>query len=915
MVSTLFIVMHVLMGGVRDSGEVVLFITVISIGALFVVPEHPYQVAFCLQACSCVGFLVVVWLDEKRKLAEFPSAPEKTPALGMQIAVRVVMYTACPGFVMLAFRHMRAKLIHVLESAESAASKSTTINDHNKKLVNQLFPETKAHKLYNKEVRLWWRSPMDFYSEVSMLQIDIKGFTSISSKVESRQILELLHTLFSSIDEAAECIGCFWKAETIGDCYKAVCGGVHMCTNHSDRTVALACTVLKVFSWACARIGIPDLSVRCGVVTGPVAAAVVGEELPRYVVFGRICEEVAMLERCSEPGKLLVSSSTARQLNSSWRKVAVSSLGDAEDEEVTSCWSIALDKDNEEAMLQGPWGMRLGELLRFCEKEQCLSSADRGSESALFKMTPEFFSAHHHSILTASVSHLRHQRQSESRNKHNRWESTLLVRTPALGNITSPSHSVDCPPEVFPVSAQDFHPELLLESQRKIDENLSLQISGVILVVIAISALLHLAVLASCGVKFYWLFPPTVALFFALLSARYQIFKQKGARTQFAQYATTFALLLTPLGFGGDWNLQTSYSALLWSFYGVLFNCSISKSAFRKVAAAFVAVELIFSGIVAAVELSADVGQRDQPFVNRHLVLYTVNSMLSISAWLLPVSLMIANNEKHVRLLEDAVANLSVNIRRRRKLLAALFPSHIAASLSAGESQGISSWHAHTSVMFIYLSDFHQCVERSVAETVDWVRECMSVMDAVLGNMRHKCCVELKSKAGNLKTSPVPTKCESFHNFLMTVCEEDVQQDMPVSHAYNTIIAAIEIFTRVAKIPAPHGRRTILNIGINSGPLCAGVVGGRAPRYSVFGDTVNVASRMATTAPPSSEEDVVIQIGKETFERLSEEDLMSLRWRHGLQAWRRCGVAVKGKGVLDTWLISKPHSSQNPDTL
>jgi len=171
MVSTLFIVMHVLMGGVRDSGEVVLFITVISIGALFVVPEHPYQVAFCLQACSCVGFLVVVWLDEKRKLAEFPSAPEKTPALGMQIAVRVVMYTACPGFVMLAFRHMRAKLIHVLESAESAASKSTTINDHNKKLVNQLFPETKAHKLYNKEVRLWWRSPMDFYSEVSMLQV------------------------------------------------------------------------------------------------------------------------------------------------------------------------------------------------------------------------------------------------------------------------------------------------------------------------------------------------------------------------------------------------------------------------------------------------------------------------------------------------------------------------------------------------------------------------------------------------------------------------------------------------------------------------------------------------------------------------------------------------------------------------
>ena len=92
----------------------------------------------------------------------------------------------------------------------------------------------------------------------------------------------------------------------------------------------------------------------------------------------------------------------------------------------------------------------------------------------------------------------------------------------------------------------------------------------------------------------------------------------------------------------------------------------------------------------------------------------------------------------------------------------------------------------------------------------------------------------------------------------------------------------------VAQHPKVDGRRLQIRTGIASGPLVAGVIGERKFSYDLWGDTVNVASRMESSGIPGT-----IQVTGET-RRL-------LVGAYPLE--RRDGVEVKGKGVLTTWTL------------
>jgi guanylate cyclase len=115
---------------------------------------------------------------------------------------------------------------------------------------------------------------------------------------------------------------------------------------------------------------------------------------------------------------------------------------------------------------------------------------------------------------------------------------------------------------------------------------------------------------------------------------------------------------------------------------------------------------------------------------------------------------------------------------------------------------------------------------------------------------------------------------------------------VPVSRADHAVaIARLALSMRecVGRFPrADDGRPLRIRIGLNAGPVVAGVIGRRRFLYDLWGDAVNTASRMESHGIPNE-----IMLTRSMYELLADRFVCE---PHG-------PIEVKGKGVVETWLL------------
>jgi class 3 adenylate cyclase len=107
-------------------------------------------------------------------------------------------------------------------------------------------------------------------------------------------------------------------------------------------------------------------------------------------------------------------------------------------------------------------------------------------------------------------------------------------------------------------------------------------------------------------------------------------------------------------------------------------------------------------------------------------------------------------------------------------------------------------------------------------------------------------------------------------------------------HAEAVAEMALDIQKSMGEFIKPTGEKFTVRIGINSGPVVAGVIGTRKFIYDLWGDTVNTASRMESNGSPG-----LIQVTEETYRYLKD--------KYEFSEPRK--IQVKGKGEMVTYFL------------
>ncbi len=235
----------------------------------------------------------------------------------------------------------------------------------------------------------------------------------------------------------------------------------------------------------------------------------------------------------------------------------------------------------------------------------------------------------------------------------------------------------------------------------------------------------------------------------------------------------------------------------------------------------------------------------------------------------------VALKESEAALLES-YESLAVEHDRAEKLLLNILPPPIAERLKSGEGV-IADSFPEVTVLFADIVGFTKLAGKiPPEELVKSLNEVFSRFDSLVdthGLEKIKTIGDAYMVVGGLPT-PRPDHAEAV-------------ADM-----------ALGMLTEIESLNAALSTSFEIRVGIHSGPAVAGVIGKKKFMYDIWGDTVNIASRMESLGIEGS-----IQVSEECYQRLRRRYMFEER---GI-------ISVKGKGEMRTFFLKARESGAHAE--
>lgn len=227
-----------------------------------------------------------------------------------------------------------------------------------------------------------------------------------------------------------------------------------------------------------------------------------------------------------------------------------------------------------------------------------------------------------------------------------------------------------------------------------------------------------------------------------------------------------------------------------------------------------------------------------------------------------------------------------------RKLLANILPVHVAEHFLSSDKNNDELYHEQCDfvcVMFASIPNFSEFYvelegNNEGVECLRLLNEIIADFDEMLSEDQFKYIEKIKSTGATYMAASGLTQ---------STCDMKDFKHVTAMADY-----ALRIREQLAVVNEHSFNNFRIRVGINVGPVVAGVIGARKPQYDIWGNAVNVASRMDSTGIVDK-----IQVTKEVYQILHAK---------GYPLTCRGTIEVKGKGNMETYFLDgKCRTSAN----